>query len=81
MQASIKKLTTVELEKVRETGSIVLVGSTLETVLTLLIQSDLVIQEKFVNDNVKEEEAIGGDRIMYFINNSVFCLTRNRVRN
>lgn len=66
VQTAIKKLTTVELEKLRETGSIVIAGNTLETVFTIIIQSDLVIQEKFVNDNIKEDEAIGGDRIMYF---------------
>lgn len=37
VQAAIKKLTTVELEKLRETGSIVLAGNTLETVFTTII--------------------------------------------
>jgi isoleucyl-tRNA synthetase len=39
VQAAIKKLTTVELEKLRESGSIVLAGNTLETVLLQLFRA------------------------------------------
>lgn len=58
VKAAIAKLTTIDLEKVRETGSVVLAGNTLEA-------SDLIIQEKFVTDNIAPDEAIGGDRLMY----------------
>jgi hypothetical protein len=37
---------------------VVLAGNTLEA-------SDLIIQEKFVTDNIAADEAIGGDRLMY----------------
>lgn len=38
----------------------VLAGNTLEA-------SDLIIQEKFVTDNIAADEAIGGDRLMYYL--------------
>lgn len=38
----------------------VLAGNTLEA-------SDLIIQEKFVTDNIAPDEAIGGDRLMYLL--------------
>ena len=30
----------------------------------MTMQSDLIVQEKFVTDNIGAEEAIGGDRLM-----------------
>jgi hypothetical protein len=67
VKTAITKLNTQELEKARSAGSIIVAGHTLETVPYIAIQSDLVIQEKFVTDNIAPEEAIGGDRIMYFL--------------
>lgn len=75
VKAAIAKLTTIDLEKVRETGEVVLAGNTLSVVHYLLMQNDLVIQEKFVADNIGAEEAIGGDRLMYSLYYLAFCWT------
>lgn len=56
----ITKLTTVELEKCREVGSVTIAGHNLET-------SDIIIQEKFVNDNIHEHEAIGGSKVIILL--------------
>lgn len=57
---AITKLGTAELEEVRTSGSLTVLGHALEA-------SDIIIQEKFVNDNVAEHEAIGGDRVIVLL--------------
>ena len=56
----IAKLTTSELENLREVGTIEIAKNTLQA-------TDLLISEKFLEDNInKEHEAIGGEKVMYF---------------
>jgi isoleucyl-tRNA synthetase len=57
VKKGITNLTTVELEKFREEGSIVIAENKLDKV-------DLLISEKFVTGNIKEHEAIGGEKVM-----------------
>ena len=60
VKEKIAQLTTLELEKLREVGTMDILNNTIKT-------SDLLISEKFLEDNVnKEYEEIGGEKVMYF---------------
>lgn len=58
IQNSIKSLNYDQIVEAKEKGEIELHG------VKLNVKEDLIITDKYVNTNIKEHEAIGGDNIL-----------------
>ena len=57
VKKAIAELTTAQLENAREKGMVMVEEHELAI-------GDLLVKEKFIQDNVSEEEGIGGEKVM-----------------
>ena len=57
IRTAITNLNTAQLKKAREEGCVQIEGNKIDL-------EDVLISEKFINDNLKEYEVIGGEKIM-----------------
>lgn len=60
VKTAIGKLSTAELEKLKETGKIQIAGHDLD-------KDDILIKEKFLIETVQDYEAIGGDKVIVLL--------------